>query len=185
MARRLAWTWVMLIGTGLLCTAMAAFGKAAGPTSESVTEIHGYQAWTRVNPKPYHVSHPAAALCAAASRQPISPHDEHYITVYVNGTARHAMLEARKPEFPVGSVIVKEKRAGAAHSALELMTVMEKKPRGFDPRHGDWQYSIFDSKGKLYLDAKVDQCQTCHEKVNEADYVFRGYLPKNLRTALK
>jgi len=158
------------------------------PPASSVTQIRGYRSWVRVTPAPVLIVDPQIVLCAAAAPPrsvPASPHAGKYIRVYVNRSGKQPMLRAKEPRFPVGTIIVKEKLAAEKDTVPELLTVMEKKAAFFDPKHGDWQYSVFDGQGQPVATGSVAHCQTCHEKVTKGDFVFRNYLPKSLRSALR
>lgn len=158
------------------------------PPPSSTTLIQGYRSWTRVTPGPVLIVDPQIALCAAAApprSAASSPHAGKYIHVYVNRPGRQPMLRAKAPRYPVGTIIVKEKLATEKDTSPELLTVMEKKAAFFDPKHGDWQYSVFDGQGRPVATGSVAHCQTCHEKVARGDFVFRNYLPKSLRSALR
>src|SRR5689334_14810417 len=150
--------------------------------------IAGYRQWTRVNPKPAMVSAQVAELCAPASApNPNGPHGpDKYITVYVNEIGRHAMMEEKTPQFPQGSVIVKEKLTTAKSATPELLTVMVKREAGYNPDSGDWEYMVFDGSGKsVQARGKLENCQACHKMDQDTDYVSRSYLPPELAGRLK
>ena len=148
--------------------------------------IAGYKQWTRVNPDPLMVSAQAAQLCAFAL-QAAGPHGpDKFITVYVNDIGRHAMMEEKEPHFPQGSVIVKEKLTTSQSTTPELLTVMIKRERGYNPESGDWEYMVVDGTGKnVQARGKLENCQTCHLMDKDTDYVSRKYLPFEVRKALK
>jgi len=151
--------------------------------------IAGYRQWTRVNPKPQMVVAQNSALCAIpmAVAAPGSPHGpDKYITVYVNEIGRHAMMEEKTPQFPQGSVIVKEKLTTAKSATPEMLTVMVKREAGYNPDSGDWEYMVFDGSGKtVQARGKLENCQACHRMDQDTDYVSRSYLPLELRAKLK
>ena len=62
-----------------------------------------------------------------------NPHADKFITVYVNDLGKQAMMEMRNPDFPKGSVIVKEKLTNQSSAGPELLTVMIKRETGFNP----------------------------------------------------
>lgn len=148
--------------------------------------IAGYKQWTRVNPSPMLVSAQAATLCAIALPA-AGPHGpDKFITVYVNEIGRHAMMEEKEPHFPQGSVIVKEKLTISNSTKPELLTVMVKRERGYNPESGDWEYMVVDGTGKnVQARGKLENCQTCHLMDKDTDYVSRAYLPFEVRKALK
>src|SRR5262249_14280583 len=109
------------------------------PTGNPVKEIQGYRNWLKVNPEPQLMDLRTRLLCARPSSPtgvdvngPTNPHHEKYITVYVNDVGKNAMMEQVKPQFPVGSVIVKEKLPDKSSQSPELLTVMIKKEKGFN-----------------------------------------------------
>ncbi len=150
--------------------------------------IAGYRHWTRVNPKPAMVSAQVAQLCAPAfAPNPNGPHGpDKYITVYVNEIGRHAMMEEKTPQFPQGSVIVKEKLTTAKSATPELLTVMVKREHGYNPESGDWEYMIVNGDGLTVQErGKLENCQSCHLMDKNTDYVSRNYLPAEVAKQLK
>jgi len=163
--------------------------RASGPDiTQAVTDevISGYKKWTRVNPKPTQVPAQVAQLCAPAFA-PVSPHaSDKYITVYVNDIGRHAMMEEKTPHFPQGSVVVKEKLTNFKSTTPELLTVMVKRERGYNPESGDWEYMIIDGNGLSVKErGKLENCQSCHLVDKSTDYVSRNYLPAEVAKQLK
>jgi hypothetical protein len=53
------------------------------------------------------------------------------------------MLRRARGTFPVGTMIVKEKRKQAKDPRPVLLTVMRKRAPAFDPPHGDWAYEVY------------------------------------------
>jgi hypothetical protein len=114
-----------------------------------------------------------------------SPHADKLITVYVNELGREAMLSELKPTFAVGSVIVKEKLSREKAGEPELLTVMIKRERGFNPAVGDWEFMATDGTGtKADARGRLESCQACHVLMKETDFVSRSYLPEELRSKL-
>ena len=151
--------------------------------------LAGYRQWTRVNPEPLLVAAQNARLCAIpmASIVPAGPHaQDKYITVYVNDTGRHAMMEEKTPHFPQGSIVVKEKLTTANSTKPELLTVMVKREPGYNPDSGDWEYMVFDGSGKsVQARGKLENCQSCHMSDQDTDYISRRYLPTEVVMRLK
>ena len=160
---------------------------------EQVREIAGYRQWTKVNAAPQVMPHRVATLCAApvAAQDNVpdgadNPHRDRYITVYVNAKGRAAMLEQKVPAFPVGSVIVKEKLLAPDSRAPELLTVMIKRPAGYDPANGDWEYLVTDGGGKqITARGKLQSCRQCHLARRDGGYIFRTYLSAEMQQNLK
>lgn len=156
-----------------------------------VKEVQGYRNWTRVNPEPVYMNPVAATACAAPvvarrTREEGSPHAQRYITVYVNDVGRRAMMKERKPRFPEGSVIVKEKLLAKDSATPELLTVMIKRAKGFNPASGDWEYMVTNGAGsEVQARGKLSSCQSCHTPMTTTDYIYRSYLPGMVQDALR
>lgn len=153
-----------------------------------VKEIAGYRGWSKVNPEPQLIPDRTAALCAAPSSPTAqkNPHSNKYVTVYVNDIGRKAMLEQLNPNFREGSVIVKEKLPDKSSQAPELLTVMIKRGKGFNPTNGDWEYMVVDGTGiTVQARGKLENCAACHTGRSGTDYVFRTYLPNETLNKLK
>jgi hypothetical protein len=152
--------------------------------------VMGYKQWQRVNPKPLRVLSQFAVRCAGPTPQQLAqdasdPHNNKFVTVYVNGIGTVAMMHAKTPVFPLGTVIVKEK-AAAAGGPPELLTVMRKCEKGYDPSSGDWQYLVLNGAAtQVTAEGKLQTCQSCHAQWRKTDYVSRGYLPDSVANALR
>jgi Cytochrome P460 len=163
-------------------------------TSQPVKEIEGYRNWTKVNAVPQLMPKRVAADCAMwVSRAggvivngDTNPHRDKYFTVYVNDIGRKAMLTRKKPIFPEGTVIVKEKLTTKDSQTPELLTVMIKQQQGFNPASGDWEYMVVDGTGtKVEGRGNLQNCQSCHLANQKTDYIFRTYLPEDVASKLK
>ena len=166
-------------------TARAALNETRG-----VEEIQGYKTWTRVNPQPVNMDAAVAQLCAAPSGPKAAdrnPHLHKFITVYVNQTGRSAMFEeSGAPNFPQGSIIVKEKLAQRDSTSPELLTVMIKREKGFNPQNGDWEFMVTDGAGReVQARGKLESCQACHVSMSANDFIYRTYLPASTRSSLR
>jgi hypothetical protein len=175
--------------------------KASAPRADELpspsqpaqlSEIQGYREWAKVNPRPVPiVSRLVAAMCARPTNDDrahdvSSPHANKLITVYVNELGRQAMMNELKPTFAVGSVIVKEKLAREEAGEPELLTVMIKRERGFNPPVGDWEFMATNGSGtKADARGRLESCQACHVLMKETDFVSRSYLPDELRSKLR
>lgn len=105
-------------------------------------------------------------------------HGGRLVDTYVNAVGAAAYLDD-DAELPVGTVIVKtsqEVRSGQPTGEAGPIFVMEKKPAGFDPDHGDWSYAIHWASpparwaqklgGPIYWRSpshKVGYCVECHD----------------------
>ena len=154
---------------------------ATAETTEDAA-IKGYRQWTRVNPEPVLMEPRVALMCAMPLpvknrvMEKENPHKFNYITVYVNDIGSKAMY-AKKPDFPMGSVIVKEKLPNKDSESPELLTVMIKHEPGYNTANGDWEYMVTDGAGKVQARGQLENCQSCHTLVKDTDYVYRSYVP--------
>lgn len=154
-------------------------------------DIRDYKTWTRVHATPLLLPAPLDALCRMPSLKDsvetsTNPHRRKYFTVYVNEIGRQAMMSEIKPAFPEGSIIVKEKLLAADSASPELLTVMVKREKGFNQESGDWEYMVVDGEQtKIEGRGKLANCQSCHALQSKTDYVFRSYLPEDVRQSLR
>jgi hypothetical protein len=179
----------LLIGLVATVLAIAFMGQQ---TQSAVRESFGFNAaklkdktlWTQVNEKPYYISSLADALCRAPTRQDYqferkqNPHAATYITVYVNNAGRKAMFSKELRRFPEGSVIVKEKVGRYLEGSAPLLyTIMIKRERGYNPTVGDWEFSVATGDGnQIQASGKLENCQGCHIRKPDSDFVFRPYV---------
>lgn len=139
--------------------------------------------WTPVNPDPYYISSALDALCRAPTRgnyeieRKRNPHAAAFITVYVNNVGREAMFAKQLGSFPEGSVIVKEKIGITAEGRTPLLyTLMIKRPSGYNPAVGDWEFAVVSGNGtQVEATGKLENCQGCHMAKGNSDFVFRPY----------
>jgi hypothetical protein len=95
-------------------------------------------------------------------------------------------MSKKNPHFHIGSIIVKEKLPTKDSNKPELLTVMVKRSKGYNPNNGDWEYIALDGSGKeIKASGKLYNCQNCHLSVKETDFVFRSYLPSEIREILR
>jgi hypothetical protein len=151
-------------------------------TEEVLKDLENYKTWTRANKTPRHFSSlfdsaDCAFLGPVQALDPKSPHKDKYILVYVNDIGRNAMMHQKKPRFPKGSVIVKEKLSTKNSETPELLTVMIKREKGYDTKNGNWEYMVVNSDAtKVQARGKLKDCQTCHKSQEYSDFIFRSYI---------
>jgi hypothetical protein len=169
-------------------------GPGSPDNSKLLKEIDGYKSWTKVNDVPQLMPQKVAAACAAIvtlKRGVVidgsgNPHRNKYFTVYVNDLGWEAMFHQKAPIFPEGSVIVKEKLPAKGSATPELLTIMIKRNRGFNPATGDWEYAVVDGGGSRVEErGNLQNCQACHITNQETDYIFRTYLSDELTANLR
>ena len=187
--------------TGILLTAAIVLTGITLWNSHAQTKstVSDYRQWTQVNPKPLMMPSWVSAMCAQTPKlmamSENDPHEGKFFVVYVNSIGKNAMLKQPKPEFPIGTVIVKEKLPTSQHSRTdtaewkgkvpypkpELLTVMQKREKGYYPRGGDWEYSVMDGTGQKTLKSgKLEACALCHSRYTGTDWVTRSYLPEKV-----
>jgi len=83
------------------------------------------------------------------------------VDVYANELAQKALV-ARSRDVPVGATVVEEHFEKSGGAAGPIM-VMEKRPKGFAPEHGDWRYAVVGSQGQLVRDGAAPTCAACHD----------------------
>jgi len=174
---------VGLAVAGVLLTAQWATepvrGREAGDGVDLLAATHDYRSWTRATSEPYPTTPVVNALCQPATAAPVSPHAGAFIDVYVNEAGRDAMSRPDAGPFPVGTVIVKEKRPTATDSEPTLLTVMVKRDPGYDPKVGDWEFGVLDGAGTAVEErGRLEHCATCHATKASTDFVFRSYLDR-------
>lgn len=108
----------------------------------------------------------------AKAKTPVN-HSSAFGVVYVNEIARASMFGRGPVRFPVGSIIVREKLSSASALTPDLLALMVKRERGFNPRLGDWEFLIASGDGKkIELREKKGECRNCHATQAKNDYVF-------------
>jgi Cytochrome P460 len=83
------------------------------------------------------------------------------------------------PDFPVNSIIVREKHSFAMIEGKtpELVIAMVKRQKGFNLETGDWEYFTFEGADmRLQKRETVGSCSKCHANAAKTDYVFRDFL---------
>ena len=93
--------------------------------------------------------------------------------VYFNDLAREALNAEPAIQFPRGSIIVREKLAKADDAKPQLLTVMIKRARGFNPKANDWEFLAIDGAIKKILERqKKGSCLDCHSSQEHRDFVY-------------
>jgi hypothetical protein len=151
-----------------------------------VTEIaSAYKSYAKMTEKAVFVNPELASLCIGASqsqveaaRQAKGPHAHSAILVYMNDVAAKAFA-LKATTFPVGSVVIKEKvllghrdSSGTWIGRTENgVGGMAKRPPGYDPKNGDWEYLYFNDPAKPES-GRMESCIQCHRGAKSSDYVF-------------
>jgi hypothetical protein len=156
---------------------------------QATERFEKYRSWLQVNKKPMVMESSASLLCAPPTigrQRTDSPHKDKFIVVFVNQSGSQAMMEQLQPKFPQGSVIVKEKLSSAESASPELLTAMVKREKGFNPAGNDWEFFVLSGDAKtLQAQGRLDSCLACHTAKRGNDFVFRNYLPGDVKVRLK
>lgn len=186
-----SWSSIRFAIPGLLLALIAACVVVEADKDDAISS---YRTWTKVNDSPIYLEPYISMLCVPTPPKwsAKNPHVPKYFTVYVNDIGKEAMLSKENLKFPVGSIIVKEKVAPtmslkdanndtkettpASFDKPELLTVMIKRDKGFNPECGDWEFRTANADGTYHVGKKVDHCISCHVSKPDNDFTFRSYL---------
>jgi Cytochrome P460 len=158
---------------------------------DGLSEIKDYKTWTKVTGKPYLVVSKLAIQCSSPTlaqeeSEAKNPHNDKFINVYVNSLGKTEMMTKKRPQFPKGTVIVKEKLTTAESTSPELLTVMLKREKGFNKGNGDWEYMTVNGEAtEVAAKGKLENCMACHAVEKSTDYVSRRYLSYDFMKKLK
>jgi len=164
------------------------------PVVDGTEAVAGYRNWKKINDAPAMMPSIISASCVAfgfteAEKKIMVKkffHRDKFINVYVNEVGEEAMMTRKNPSFPVGTVIVKEKLVTPESTASELLTVMIKREKGFNPEVGDWEFMTLNgSAAEVTSIGKLENCQACHVNFDKSDFIARTYLPKDIEQKLK
>ena len=89
------------------------------------------------------------------------------------------MFDRSAAYLPPGSMIVREKLSrSSAATTPDLLAVMIKRAKGFNPMANDWEFLVVTGDGrKIERREKTGACQECHASQSRNDFVFRDYSP--------
>ena len=149
--------------------------KVAAPVVKEVAK--NYRQMRAVTTQPVAVDPRLLMLCREPSPKEVEaaekkngPHAISQIKIYMNESGAEAFEKAAKA-FPVGAVIVKEKQ-----SSTNGVGGMIKRPPGYDPDHGDWEFFYFEDPAKIES-GKIASCIQCHDGARQ-DHVFGDWAKK-------
>lgn len=99
-----------------------------------------------------------------------------FAVIYANDLAK-MVIEKEIANFPVGSIIVREKRETATSETPQSVIAMVKRERGFSKETNDWEFFSFEAKDfKLRKRETTGDCAKCHIQAEKTDWIFRDYL---------
>ena len=176
----------------LLISIVSGCGDSAEPTSTATVATDdirsiasSYTTITAMTDGPVHVDANIAFLCAPTLSKGMideierkrGPHALTAVRIFMSEKAAETFAAKTTP-YPVGAIIIKEKQAqrspqpstqpAAAHDGVGGMV---KRPPGYDPDHGDWEYFFFQNPDAIER-GKMASCVQCHAGVASKDYVF-------------
>lgn len=160
---------------GVVALAVVGGAPAQPPASDIAARVAAYKRWRDLTPGGYVVDPAVARLCRLPTPEEVrrsdathGPHAFRFVHVFANPAAAKAL--SRRPwRFPVGAALVKEKEPGKG------FTAMVKRPAGYDPSHGDWEYLVSEP-GRAPVSGRLSACAGCHAKASRQDHVFGTYL---------
>ncbi len=148
-----------------------------------------YRTLRSMTKEPVFVDPGLAMLCRGATqaeveaaRKTSGPHAHTAISIFMNDVAASTFGKANAT-YPVGSIIVKEKKALGYWSTTQPREMakandgvggMIKRTPGYDSAHGDWEYFYFEDPNKIES-GKMNSCVQCHSGAAGKDYVFGGW----------
>ncbi len=95
-----------------------------------------------------------------------------FAVIYANDLAKQ-VIEKENTYFPVGSIIVREKRETATSETPQSIIAMVKRERGFSKETNDWEFFAFEAKDfQLRKRETTGDCATCHINASKTDWVF-------------
>jgi hypothetical protein len=151
--------------------------------SEIQQIILDYSMWTPNNRAPHYVigTSDVAGLCRMPTQDDEnlaeSVHGGLWLKVYVNSLGLAAMQQNGERQFPVGTVIVKEKLLKAEDTSPFAVGMMIKRPAGSNPASEDWEF-LYQERAKPLArgETQLPNCQACHSSQQETDSVFTVFL---------
>ena len=140
------------------------------------SQLAGYRSWKKLTPEPRLVPFQLVMWCAPTTmesqldeaRKTHGPHANRWVTSYANAIAAAAIEANDASEFPIGSVIVKEKRIGPGDEKPEGVGVMTKRGAKF-AASGGWEFQFYPAAKDA---ASLDHCVAWHRSGASRDYVF-------------
>ncbi len=185
------------INTGIVvsaCLVVLSLGHSGCSTpSIKVSDVAlNYTNYHKITAQEVFVNPELAMLCVGASvgqvekaREKHGPHAHTAILIYMNDPAAKSFTN-RAPPYPVGSVIIKRKSIllyfdssgnDMTKPADNGVGGMIKRPPGYDPANGDWEYFYFENPKKIES-GRIASCVDCHTSAKASDYVFGTWSSK-------
>jgi hypothetical protein len=125
---------------------------------------------------------PAPGAVSSSSSSTRKSDVSHTLTTfgfaYVNDTARESMFSKKTAKFPTGSILVREKLLTPTAPGPDVLVVMIKREKGFNPKANDWEFlTVSGDTKKIEKREKEGKCRACHASEASNDFVFRYGAP--------
>lgn len=106
-------------------------------------------------------------------------HATSYGVVYANDAAREDLTAKSPQPYRPGAIIVREKLSKPDSQTPELLAVMIKREKGFNPPANDWEFLTTNGAAtKIKHREKVGACLECHASQRARDFVYKDYKPQ-------
>lgn len=144
---------------------------AAGYSLSRMPGLRSYLQWRRYNKAPYRSA----------------THGARYVNNYSNRAGEAYGRFEGAGVLPQGSILIKDSFTATAAGGIfpGPMFVMEKMESGFNPKSGDWRYTMIMPDGSVFGETKgissenVAFCVGCHAARAKYDHLF--FLPQEFR----
>jgi hypothetical protein len=132
-----------------------------------VSDFEDYQKWMKINDEP--VTGDEFGVLGQAHEGV-----EGFREVYINDTGKKVSKGRDDFPYPGGTIIVKESYTNDSGKKGELtsLTVMIKRPVGYDVEHGNWEYMMVTPDDEVMAQGRLEMCVSCHSAAHETDWVF-------------
>jgi hypothetical protein len=105
-------------------------------------------------------------------------HTSTFGVAYANDIARGSMLSREPAKFSTGSILVREKLLTETAASPDVLVVMVKREKGFNPKASDWEFlTVSGDIKKIEKREKEGKCRQCHASEASNDFVFRYLAP--------
>ena len=120
----------------------------------------------------------AVSSRSTSSRKSDATHTSVFGVAYVNDIARRPMLGKGPASFPTGSILVREKLLTPTAPSPDVLVVMIKREKGFNPKANDWEFlTVSGDMKRIEKREKEGKCRACHASAAGNDFVFRYPAP--------
>lgn len=104
-------------------------------------------------------------------------HTSTFGVAYANDIARGSMRK-EPARFPTGSILVRERLLTPTAASPDVLVVMVKREKGFNPKASDWEFlTVSGDLKRIEKREKEGKCQQCHASEAKNDFVFRYPAP--------